>query len=265
MKNTLKSLLLLMISIVFSLQSCEKEKKTEQENITKNKIENPNDSIKSVSVEKPEKSIQHTITVEKIDSLQYHSTKKKTAPKNKNLLKIADINEAKKLLKGIVEFDEKIPEYPLVTKINFRNGKNTKEKLYYEFEECTFIAYFPDEDILLCEGGHSIDISYNLKNGKETEETGNPDVFIFSPKENFRLNGHFGGQECSSYFIQKKINNEYVKIIQLDEEFEKLTKHWLCTIGESFWADENTLYLTETEFVGNGIKSQFFKVKIVEK
>ena len=46
------------------------------------------------------------------------------------------------------------------------------------------------------------------------------------PKENFRLNGHFGGQECSSYFIQKKTENEYEKIIQLDEEFEKqLAKH----------------------------------------
>ena len=257
--------LLLMIFLGFGLQSCEKEKKTEQENLTKNEIVKPNDSVKSVSVEKTEKQIQYTITVEKIDSLQYHSEKKKTAPKKKNLLKITDINEAKKLLKGIVEFDEKIPEYPLVTKINFRNGRNTKEKLYYEFEECSFKAYFPDEDILLCEGGHTTDVSFNLKNGKETEETGNPDVFVFSPKENFRLNGHFGGQECSSYFIQKKINNEYVKIIQLDEEFEKLTKLWLCSIGESFWADEKTLYLTETDFFGNGIKSQFFKVKIVEK
>ena len=73
--------LLLMIFLGFGLQSCEKEKKTEQENLTKNEIVKPNDSVKSVSVEKTEKQIQYTITVEKIDSLQYHSEKKKTAPK----------------------------------------------------------------------------------------------------------------------------------------------------------------------------------------
>ena len=264
MKNTLTpTLFFLMISFVFGLQSCEKEKKTELENLSKTEIQKPNDSVKSVSMMKSEKAIQYTIKVEKIDSLQYHSVKKKMVPKKKNLLKITDIKEAKKMLKGIVEFDEKTPEYPLVTKINFRNGKNSKEKLYYEFEECTFKAYFPSEDILLCEGGHTIDISFNLKNGKETEETGNPDIFVFSPKENFRLNGHFGGQQCSSYFIQKRINNEYVKIIQLDEEFEKLTKIWLCIIGDSFWADEKTLFLTEDS--NFGVNTKFFKVKIVEK
>lgn len=255
----------ILIPFVFGLQSCKKEKKAELENLTKTEIQKPEDSsnLKTASAEKPEKMLQYYITVEKIDSLQYHSEKKKTAPKKKNILKITDINEAKKRLKGIVEFDEKTPEYPLVTKINFRNGKNSKEKLYYEFEECTFKAYFPSEDILLCEGGHTIDISFNLKNGKETEETGNPNVFVFSPKENFRLNGHFGGQQCSSYFIQKRINNEYVKVIQLDEEFEKLTKIWLCVIGDSFWADEKTLFLTEDS--NFGVNTKFFKVKIVEK
>lgn len=30
----------------------------------------------------------------------------------------------------------------------------------------TFVAYYPSEDILLCEGGHSTDVSFSLKNGK---------------------------------------------------------------------------------------------------
>lgn len=221
------------------------------------------DSIKSVSVMKSEKAIQYTIMVEKIDSLQYYSVKKKTAPKKKIIAKITDINEAKKLLKGIVEFDENkdFGANPGVKKIHFRNGKKYENN--GDFDYSFFIAYYPQEDILLCEGGHASDVSFNLKNGKETEETGNPDVFVFSPKENFQLNGHFGGQQCSSYFIQKRINNEYVKVIQLDKEFEKLTKIWLCVIGDSFWADEKTLFLTEDS--NFGVNTKFFKVKIVEK
>lgn len=265
MNRIFSSLILIMISIGFSLQSCDKEKKSEQKNLTETEIHKTEDSIKSAAEENYGKSFQYTITVEEIDSLQFNAVKKKMVPKKKTPVKITDITVAKKMLKGIVEFDEKIPEYPLVTNINFRNGKNTKGKLYYEFEECIFKAYFPEEDILLCEGGHTSEVSFNLKNGNETEQTGNPDILVFSPKEHFRLNGHFGGQECSSYFIQRKINNEFIKVVQLDEEFEKLTKHWLCTVGESFWSDENTLYLKETEFVEDGLKSQIFKVKILAK
>lgn len=131
--------------------------------------------------------------------------------------------------------------------------------------DCSFVAYFPEEDILLCEGGHSSDVSFNLSNGKEAEDIGNPDFIKTSPPKEWRLNGYFGGQECASYFIQKKINNEFVKVIQLDEAFEKLTKIWLCTVGESFWSDEKTLYLTETDFVEKGTSTQYFKIDIIEK
>lgn len=246
---------------LFALQSCKKE--TEQENLSKTEVQKLKDSVKSIIVEEPEKELQYSIEVEKIDSLEYLHFAVKNNINKKKITKITDFNQAKKLLKGVIEFDEN-PDYdnhPLVKKIHFRNGKeygNTNEYDYY-----SFIAYYPEEDILLCEGGHTTDISFNLKNGKETEETGNPDYINFSPSGKFRLNGHFGGQECSSYFIQKKIGEDYVKIVQLDEEFEKLTKVWLCIVGESFWADDNTLFLTESSEFGKAKK--YFKVKIIEK
>ena len=264
MKNK-TSFLLLMISIVFGLQSCEKEKKTEQENLTKNEIGKPNDSIKSVSTEKSEKQIQYTITVEKIDSLQYHSEKKKTAPKKKNLLKITNINEAKKLLKGIVEFNEQkdVGANLIVRKIHFRNGKKYENNK--DFDYFSFIAFYPEEDILLCEDEASSDISFNLKNGKKTEETGNPDLFIFSPKETFRINGVVDGQECMGYFIQKKIDGEFVKIINFEDEFKKKTTITLCNIRDGFWIDEQTFFLEKFDFDYETGKYKFFKVKIIEK
>ena len=64
MKNTITSFLLSMISIVFGLQSCEKEKKTEQENLTKNEIGKPNDSVKKIDNTKSNNAITNKETQE---------------------------------------------------------------------------------------------------------------------------------------------------------------------------------------------------------
>lgn len=264
MKNT-HNIFLSLISFVIILQSC--EKKTDIEILQETKIETPKDSsnLKTTPIEKLEIDIIYDFTVEKIDSLEYRSIKKKTTPTKKKLVKITDINQAKKLLKGIVEFDEN-PDFgvnPAVKKILFRNGKtygNDKEFDYY-----FFIAYYPEEDILLCEGGHSTDISFNLKTGKETEETGNPDLINSSPNEIFRINGSYDGQECLGYFIQKKINGEFVKIIDLEKEFKKKTSIMLCNIRNVFWIDDHTFYLEKYEFDYETGKYKFFKIKIIEK
>jgi len=268
MKNNFTpALFFLMISFVFCLQSCKKEKKYELENIPKSEIQKTEDSVNSitVSVEKPEKTLQYSITVEKIDSLQYYSVKKKTAPKKKIIAKITDINEAKKLLKGIVEFDENkdLGANPGVKKIHFRNGKKYENN--GDFDYFSFIAFYPEEDILLCEDEASSDISFNLKNGKGTEETGNPERMNFSPKETFRINGSYDGQECMEYFIQKKIDGEYQKIINFEDEFKKKTTITLCNIRDGFWIDEYTFFLEKYDFDYETRKYKFFKVKIIEK
>ena len=257
MKKFISLISIISLSVIL-FQNCEKKEAVQevnQPNITKPKHIITN--VDSLS------KIKYSIKVEEIDSIQYYSKQEKIKFSPNPILKISDYKEAKKLLTGIVDFVESgdSDEYHPIKKINFRNGTQLISPTEFDF---TFVAYFPTEDILLCEGGHSIDVSYNLKTGKETEETVNPNLIVASPQNKVRLNGNFGGQECYSYFIQRKINNEFVKIIQLDEKFEKLTKLWLCTIGESFWIDEKTLYLTETDFVENGIAKQYFKVEIIE-
>ncbi len=263
MRYKINTFLLLSAILSFSVQSCKKE--NQQESLTKTDVQKTKDTLtsESVSAGKNEKDIQYIINVEKIDSVDYYHFAIKSTTTQLKLSKITDFNQARKLLKGIVEFNDKSEDgdQSAVKKIHFRNGKEYGNKNEYDYHY--FVAYYPEEDILLCEGGHTTDISFNLSNGKETEETGNPDYINFSPKSEFRLNGHFGGQECSSYFIQKKIGNDYVKIIQLDEEFEKLTKVWLCVVSGAFWTDDNTLYLTEgSNFEG---PKKYFKVKIIEK
>ncbi|OXA96097.1 hypothetical protein [Flavobacterium hercynium] len=262
-RNTILAAFLILSSILFQNCGNKNEQTTQQTTEPQPEISSvKTDTITTEKVE--EKNLPYTITVETIDSTAYHSAKGKNSDKGNNLVKITDFKEAKKLLKGIVDFNENDKDnIQAVTAIHFRNGKKIGNS--NDFDYYYFVAYYPEEDILLCEGGHTTDVSFNLTNGKETEETGNPDEIRFSPQNKVRLNGHFGGQECYSYFIEKKINNEYTKIIQLDEEFEKLTKIWLCTIGNSFWTDEETLYLTETDgYAENSVNIKYFKIKIIQ-
>lgn len=209
------------------------------------------------------KSGGYTIIVEKIDSLLFNIAKQKTKIRNKNLTKITDLKEVAKLLKGIVDFSQdEGSEYQSVLKINFRNGKKYENLNDYDYNY--FVAYYPEEEILLCEGGHSMDVSFNLENGEETALTGNPDLFIFSPSDSFRINGSYDGQECLGYFIQKKINGAYRTVIRFEEEFKAQTKINLCNIREGFWRDEQTIFLEKFDYDFETGKYKYFKVTIIE-
>ena len=228
------------------------------------------DSISIKTIEEktvlPEEGGKYIIIVEQIDSIKYYlQNAKGNNPKNE-IKKITDFKVAKKLLTGIVEFDETEIDYPMIKQINFKNNQKRKNKSYFELDDCSFKAYYPDENILLCEGGHSTDVSFNLINGQETELTGNPDYINTSPNKLFRINGHYDGQECSSYFIQKKTKNEFEKIIQLDTEFEKQTNKWLCIMGDNFWKDDTTFYLTLVTSYGEDRKNLgFYKIELFKK
>ena len=259
----MKKIILLYLTAAILFQSCENktEKKSDELILNKDTISIKTTKIKNLSSKEIEK---YSIKVEQIDSIQYYSEKKNIKYRQDRMEKITDFQTAKKMLKNVVFFNDNDQdgETQAVLKIRFRNGK---ENVYTnDFDYFYFVAYYPTEDILLTEGGHTTDISFNLKNGNETEITGNPDYIKTSPSKLFRLNGHFGGQECSSYFIQKKTENEFKKIIQLDEEFEKQTKIWLCIVGNSFWKNDKTLYLTEeSDYTEGGLNKRYFKISII--
>ena len=255
---TRKIIALLLISFFFS---CAKKAEESEEIVLETKMDTANSVTGIQDLE--EENLTYSIAVEEIDSAAFIKAKN-SAPKQKSIEKNTDFKTAKKLLAGIVEFEpvDGSERYQEVKKVYFRNGKKLENR--NDFDGETFVAYFPSEDILLCEGGHTSDMSFNLKNGKRTEETGNPDVISASPKNNFRLNGYFGGQQCFSYFIQKNVNGEFQNILQVDEEFKKITGHWLCIIGDAFWVDEKTLYVSETSNFDENAKPMklYFKISL---
>ena len=206
------------------------------------------------------------VAITQIDKEKYAQLSQKVSKETHKLKAIRNLDSIKTILKNRVAWVSKsdIEVYErddVLESIITENGQKltfNQSSIDFGFSE-GYSGYYPEYDILVLEGGHNSDVCFSIKTGETEQTIGNPEYIIASPKNSYRLNGFFGGQECYSYFIQRKTNNGYNKIIQLDEAFEKLTDAWLCTIGEVFWLDERTLYLEETNL---GEKSEFFKIEI---
>ena len=200
------------------------------------------------------------IQIEKINAEAFRSAQQQEKA-SKPLEKITDFNAVQKQLAGIVEFQE-MEGYLNINKINFRNGTSTGNS--DQLDECTFEAYFPTEDILLLEGGHTTDVSYNLTTGQKTYDAGNPDLVITSPTGKYRLNKVFEGQECFYHFIQEKKNNTFQKVFELDKIFKKTFNKWLCIIEKGFWTNDETFYFREViQYKATGNLYEYYKLQII--
>ena len=204
----------------------------------------------------------YAFAIEVLDSSQFYTEKHAIKNTKKPLEKITNFETAKKMLNGIVEFydvKEGGDDSLRLRRILFRNGDIFNGSNDYAY----FVAYYPSEDVILLEGGHSTDVSFNLKNGKQTEEAGNPDYIVYSPNNELRLNGFYGGQECVLYSIQKNSKGNFENTIPLSEAFTA-RKNGLCGVKEAFWTNDNTLYLKESaNYDEAGIpRPKFYKVSI---
>ena len=253
MKTLFKYLLLL--TVVFS---CKKE----VENLTKqiSKSVDSSQITKSHPAEKP-KSKGLKVSFVKINEEEFNTAKALAKPYKHAKEKITDFKVVQEKLKGVVTFKED-GDYLGVKAIRYRNGKPLS---YEHMDEYVFVAYFPEEDILLLEGGHTTDISYDLKTGKETYDVGNPDLATTSPTGKYQLNKLYEGQECFYHFLQKKNQNTYEPVLPLNDIFEKETKKWLCVIGKEFWTDDQTIYFgLVTEYREEGSLHEYYKVSLTE-
>jgi hypothetical protein len=217
-------------------------------------IKEPNDNISTYKTLKVNQ-LNYSLTIQIVDSLLFYKDKHNIKHKDKPIEKITDLATAKKMLDGIVEFRE-YENNAYLRRILFRNGDIYNAQDVGE----SFVAYFPTEDVILFEGGHTIDVSYNLTSGKVTEDAGNPEYIVTSPNLQYRLNGAFDGQQCISYFIEKRIDGQFQKVIDLSEVFEK-NQQRLCTISEEFWTDDTTLLMKEY-FPNSDVIPIFYRVFI---
>ena len=213
-----------------------------------------------------------TLAIYKIDSVSFFKAMDQLEVTQDTLVYFEDINMVKDLLKNRVTFAGYNAETDRIDstlvgsfllKIVFENGDSLVARKHDILSEIGFWRYYPTEDVLLCEGGHSSDYPINLKTGEMGGEVvGNPAYIVESPNKKFRLNGWFPGQECSDYFIQKNQSGTYIRYAGIPMDLTKESFD-LCNISSIFWDGDQVLYFRNDFYkYGNDLRSGFFRLKI---
>ena len=103
-------------------------------------------------------------------------------------------------------------------------------------------------------------VCFSIKTGETELTIGNPEYIIPSPKNTYRLNGYFGGQECISYFFQKKEKGKFTYLTQFSEDSD------LCTFKEFYWIDETQFIYSKMSYSGNSEngEEEYFKGDILK-
>lgn len=213
-----------------------------------------------------------TLTIYRIDSISFLSARNNVKANRDSLPYISDFDAAKKILKGRVVFGgynsdthliDSTLDGEMICAVHFSNGKSIITNENQFFWEAGFVRYYPSEDILLCEGGHSSDVSINLKNGSfGADIVGNPEYIVSSPSGKYRLNGWFPGQECSDYFLQKKTPTDYQLFTRIPMDVSKEGFDF-CTLIDIFWLDDANIYFRNTYFeVEDDPRLGYFRIMI---
>lgn len=219
-----------------------------------------------------------SLQISEIDSLAFTHLKTSTTYQPDTLYTISDFEKVKKMLEGRVVFagynehsvlDSTI-DGPFVSSIQFKNGKLHYYETYDSIEQVkrvtdvAFVTYCPSEDILLCEGGHTSDYSFNLTTGEQGGEVGNPNCIRYNQSQTIRLNGYSPGQECEEYFIQKKNNSGFKTIFNLRDFFAFLEKEnlYFCFISDVFWRGDNKMYFKHIYYPSAVPISKFYAITI---
>jgi hypothetical protein len=175
------------------------------------------------------------LTLPKSEYLRLKKTAKSTEAKKPT--EISTFNVARFMLQKRVTWTE--TEYePMLSTIQLANGQVLKVRP--DSWDNSFVAYYPEEEVLFFEGGHSSDVSFSLKTGETTQTVGSPQYVITSPNGKFRLNAWFPGQECYDYFFQEITATG----------FNYLTNFgWGSEFGENVCTFDYFGWISDTEFI----------------
>ncbi|MFD1768736.1 hypothetical protein [Sphingobacterium suaedae] len=213
-----------------------------------------------------------TISIYQIDSLSFFAEQDRENSKRDTIPYLTDIAQVKDMLAGRVVFGgwnagtdqvDSLLAGEMIASIQVPGEKLTKPVSPTALYDASFSKYFPDEDILLLEGGHTSDLAIDLKSGNtDVGQVGNPDYVVQKQGLPFRLTGWFPGQECSSYFLQRRVGDRFVYYTSLPIHVEDKPFTW-CTLTAIFWKSEKELYFRNTYF-GNTDDERlgFFKLII---
>lgn len=186
-------------------------------------------------------------TAERISKEKYDQYITKAITKKNNYRKVTDYKTIQKLLAKEAAF-EKVGDGSyqlrrLTTEDGFTHIINKKS------DHAFLVAYYPELDILLFEGGHASDISVNVKTGEVTETTGNPINMVESTTGLYRLNGIDHGQGCLSYFFQKREGGRYSYYSNMYDAYEDRPR--ICEIRSFYWLTDTSFIYRYNDYIDN--------------
>ncbi len=204
----------------------------------------------------------NAVSAIKIDSAKYSQLLKKASKKTYKPKKIGNLDSIKTILKNRVEWmtksdwDDDFLDVP--KSITTANGQKllVNRETYFDTEFAEgWSGYYPEEDILVLEGGHSVDVSFSIKTGGHYLTAGNPQYIVPSPKGTYRLNGLFSGQDCIDYFFEKRENGQYTYLAEFGDLYNA------CEFKEFYWLNENEFIYKKMDYSTDSKKEieVFFK------
>ena len=197
------------------------------------------------------------IDFKKIEKAKYEALKQTASKTIYKPKKIANLDSIKIILKDRVEwvtdFEEGMEREDALKSILIDNGqKLIINQVSNDYGFSDFSAYYPEHEILVLEGGHGSNMSFSIKTGETDATIGNPEYIIPSPNNLYRLNGAHGGQECISYFFQKKSQSKFTYLTSFHWDFDN------CIFKEFYWITDNTFiyikYESEQEYFFGELK-----------
>ncbi|MFT6923956.1 MAG: hypothetical protein ACJA1C_002976 [Crocinitomicaceae bacterium] len=152
--------------------------------------------------------------------------------------------------------------YLILNSLELSNGHSIK--INNESMDYNVVAYYPNEEVLLFEGGHSMDFSISLKTGEVVETVGNPEYIINSPNNKLRITGYYGGQECSSYFFQEVNGNNLGYLVGFDSG--SVYEDGVCNFKSFIWIDDERFVYSHLDYSTNSETGdmRYFKGKIIK-
>lgn len=127
----------------------------------------------------------------------------------------------------------------------------------------TFMAWFPQLQILFFEGGHSSQYMFDLRDGSSV--AGNPFHHAISPDKKWRINGFHDGQDTLLRFLEKwNYAEEKYEIVDYFIDYDNPEFGYS---GNYFWTDNDTAIFTnfggmEVEHISED--TEFYELTIIE-
>ena len=181
--------------------------------------------------------IKAKVVIEDMDKSQFNIFQSRNMQKKTTQNKITDIPKIKKMLADKVTWNtmDENGGYYFITSLRLDNGQVLK--INEASNDYGVTAYYPKENILMFEGGHTSDFSISIKTGESLNTVGNPEYILASPNNKLRLNGHFPGQECSSYFFQEIKDGKLIYLT--DFGWDSIYGKDICNIKSFIWITDN--------------------------